>query len=56
MLFVQRLCEVLSTNFPDMWKLSQAYFGRELLPNNAVVDLSKHSECKVSYKMKVKVT
>ena len=46
---MQKLCELLSTNFPDMWKLGQAYFGRELLPQSAVVDHTKHAECKVVF-------
>ncbi|MCL4138819.1 UNVERIFIED_CONTAM: hypothetical protein GTU68_063382, partial [Idotea baltica] len=45
-LLVEDLCELLSANFPDMWKLSQAYFGGELLPSAANVDHSKHPECK----------
>ncbi|XP_042225701.1 exocyst complex component 2-like isoform X2 [Homarus americanus] len=45
-LMVEEICEVLSTNFPDMWKLSQAYFGGELLPPTAQVDHFKHPRCK----------
>ncbi|XP_042861226.1 exocyst complex component 2-like [Penaeus japonicus] len=45
-LWVEEACEVLSTNFPDMWKLSQAYFGGELLPPSAQVDHQKHPRCK----------
>lgn len=45
-LMVEEICEVLSSNFPDMWKLSQAYFGGELLPPTAQVDHFKHPRCK----------
>lgn len=45
-LWVEEACELLSTNFPDMWKLSQAYFGGELLPPSAQVDHFKHPRCK----------
>lgn len=48
-LLIEDLCDTLSENFPDMWKLSQAYFGGELLPSTAHVDHSKHPECKVSF-------
>ncbi|KAB7496858.1 Exocyst complex component 2 [Armadillidium nasatum] len=45
-LLIEDLGDILSTNFPDMWKLSQAYFGGELLPSSAHVDHFKHPECK----------
>lgn len=45
-LWVEEACELLSTNFPDMWKLSQAYFGGELLPPTAQIDHFKHPKCK----------
>ncbi|XP_063890130.1 LOW QUALITY PROTEIN: exocyst complex component 2-like [Scylla paramamosain] len=45
-LMVEEICELLSTNFPDMWKLSQAYFGGELLPPTAQVDHQQHPRCK----------
>ncbi|KAK7073978.1 Exocyst complex component 2, partial [Halocaridina rubra] len=45
-LWVEEACELLSTNFPDMWKLSQAYFGGELLPPSAQIDHFKHPKCK----------
>lgn len=45
-LMVEETCELLSTNFPDMWKLSQAYFGGELLPPTAQVDHQQHPRCK----------
>ncbi|KAG0730531.1 Exocyst complex component 2 [Chionoecetes opilio] len=45
-LMVEETCELLSTNFPDMWKLSQAYFGGELLPPTAQVDHTQHPRCK----------
>ncbi|KAK4306275.1 hypothetical protein Pmani_021897 [Petrolisthes manimaculis] len=45
-LMVEETCELLSTNFPDMWKLSQAYFGGELLPPTAQIDHQKHPRCK----------
>lgn len=28
--FVEELCEIMSTSFPDLWKLGQAYFSKEL--------------------------
>lgn len=46
-LMVEETCELLSTNFPDMWKLSQAYFGGELLPPTAQINHQKHPRCKV---------
>ncbi|MPC16448.1 Exocyst complex component 2 [Portunus trituberculatus] len=46
-LMVEEICELLSTNFPDMWKLSQAYFGGELLPPTAQVDHQQHPRCKI---------
>lgn len=29
-LFVEEICEIISTSFPDLWKLGQAYFSGEL--------------------------
>ncbi|CAL4124677.1 unnamed protein product, partial [Meganyctiphanes norvegica] len=45
-LFVEEVCELLATNFPDMWKLSQAYFGGELLPQNSQINHSRHPYCR----------
>lgn len=44
-MFVENLCELFSTYFPDFWHLSQDYFGGKLpvKPN-----LSKQVDMKVS--------
>ncbi|XP_076044833.1 exocyst complex component secretory 5 [Oratosquilla oratoria] len=45
-LCVEEVSELLSCNFPDLWKLGQAYFGGELLPPTAQINHSKHPKCK----------
>lgn len=45
-LFIERVCEEISEFYPDLWRLSQAYFGGELLPPDAVLDTAKQPQCK----------
>ncbi|KAF2359735.1 hypothetical protein FHG87_009511, partial [Trinorchestia longiramus] len=45
-MFVEAMCDVLSEHFPDLWRLSQAYFGGELLPHDTHLDPARQPHCK----------
>lgn len=45
-LFVESVCEVMTDHFPDLWRLSQAYFGGELLQHDTPLDPAKQPLCK----------
>lgn len=50
-LYIEELCEILTYNIPDLWKLGQAYFSGALIVKEQTekqfkVDGSKHSQFK----------
>ena len=44
---MEELSEILLSQFPDLWKLSQAYLRRELLPSEYVMSSNRFNECQV---------
>ncbi|XP_044756393.1 exocyst complex component 2-like [Coccinella septempunctata] len=41
--FAEEMCSTISDNFPDLWKISQAYFNQEL---QTIIDTSKTEDIK----------
>ncbi|XP_076112322.1 exocyst complex component 2-like isoform X2 [Mytilus galloprovincialis] len=51
-MYIEELCEILTYNLPDLWKLGQAYFSGALIVKEQTgekafkIDVSKHSQFK----------
>lgn len=46
-LFIEEVCEIFSELFSNLWKLGQAYFGKEL--THTKIEYGRQAEFKVTH-------
>ena len=47
---VESACAEMRLHFPDLWRLSQAYFSGELLASDSPPDITRQPQCKVGHR------